>query len=107
MGVDDKQNKDVKELKLAFENGLREQLVSEIEKLNRYYLTMLDLLIREEELSGINKALIEETIADGVTDAINTDFQKEVVEKNSDSVIYGDTLFFLPVVDQILKLTKI
>lgn len=107
MGVDDKQYKDVKELKLAFENGLREQLVSEIEKLNRYYLTMLDLLIREEELSGINKALIEETIADGVTDAINTDFQKEVVEKNSDSVIYGDTLFFLPVVDQILKLTKI
>lgn len=107
MGVDDKQYKDIKELKKAFENGLREKLVEEVNVLNKYYLTMLDLLIREEELSGINRVLIEKTIAEGVMDAVHTDFQKEVVDKNGDSVIYGDTLFFLPIVDQILKLTKI
>lgn len=107
MGVDDKQYKDIKELRSAFENGLREKLVDEVFELNKYYLEMLDILIREEELTGINKKLIKETIASRVKDVVHTDFQNEVVEKNSDSVTYGDTLFFLPIVDQIFKLTKI
>lgn len=107
MGVDNTQYKDVKELKQAFENGLREQITDEVFELNKYYLTMLDVLIREEELKNINKESIEHAINEDIADAVHTAFQKEVIDKNSDSVSYGDTLFFLPIVDQILKLTKI
>lgn len=107
MGVDNRQYKDVKALRQAFENGLRRQITDEVHNLNRYYLTMLDVLIREEELKNIDKDSIERVIGEGVADAVHTDFQKEVIDKNSDSVIYGDTLFFLPIVDQIFKLTQI
>lgn len=107
MGVDNRQYKDVKALKQAFENGLREQITNGVHELNKYYLTMLDILIREEELKNIDKDSIERVIGEGVADAVHTDFQKEVINKNSDSVIYGDTLFFLPIVDQIFKLTQI
>lgn len=106
MGVDGTQYQDVEAIKADFENGLCDKLLSQVEKLNGLYLNMLRTMISKLQLDGIKTDEIKDCISTGIKDALQTDFQKEVLGKYDMSVPLGDSLFFLPIVDQILKLTK-
>lgn len=106
MGVDGTQYQDVEAIKGDFENGLCDKLLSQVEKLNGLYLKMLSTMISKLQLDGIKTDEIKNCISTGIKDALQTDFQKEVLGKYDMSVPLGDSLFFLPIVDQILKLTK-
>lgn len=107
MGVDDTQYQDVKAVKTAFEMDLCDKLFSQVEKLNTLYLEMLRKMIKAMQLEGIKTDKIEECISSRIKDALSTDFQKEVLDKYDMNMPLRDSLFFLPIVDQILKLTKI
>lgn len=106
LGVDGTQYQDVEAIKADFENGLCDKLLSQVEKLNGLYLNMLRTMISKLQLDGIKTDEIKDCISTGIKDALQTDFQKEVLGKYDMSVPLGDSLFFLPIVDQILKLTK-
>lgn len=106
VGIDDKQYKNVEEIKLDFENGLCDKLYSQVVKLNKLYIEMLRCMIEKLNLEGIKMDEIEKTISKNIREALRTDFQKEILGKYDLSMPFGDSLFFLPIVDQILKLTK-
>lgn len=108
MGVDDKQYKDIGEIKVDFENGLCDKLISQITNMNRLYIEMLSEI---NKLDGDKMKLgdIECCISDDIETDLKTNFQKQVVTEDDGnlSMSWEDSLFFLPVVNRILKLTKI
>ena len=67
---------------------------------------MLRLLSKRKLVDDINIEDIKTLISSNIDDALKTDFQKEIVDKYDDDKILEDSLFFLPIVDQILKLTR-
>lgn len=106
MGVDGTQYKDVGAIKEDFEKELCNNLLSQIEEMNALYLEMLSTMITKLQLDEVKTDKIKECISSGIEDALRTNFQKEVLDKYDESVPLADSLFFLPVVNQILELTK-
>lgn len=105
-GVSDKVYENVEELKADFPN-ISKDLLDSINDFNDLYKSLLSILIRNRELENrINPEEIVNLVSD-VEDSLNKNFKKEIVDKLHDSEVYHDSLFFLPIIDNVFKLTQI
>ena len=105
-GVSDKVYKDVKQLKDDFHSVSRD-LLSTFESFNELYTALLRILINKGELDKqVDTNKIVNLISSGTQDSLEKNFKKQVIDKFNDSEIYHDSVFFLPIIDNVLKLTK-
>ena len=105
-GVSDKVYKDVKQLKDDFHSVSRD-LLSTFESFNELYTALLRILINKSELDKqVDTNKIVNLISSGTQDSLEKNFKKQVIDKFNDSEIYHDSVFFLPIIDNVLKLTK-
>lgn len=107
-GVDSKQYDTVADLTKDFENGaLRDGIIGKVETLNRLYLDMLGMLVRNEELDNVNTKAIEEELCHGTIEALDKNFKVEIRDSIDPNVKYKDTMFFIPVIDKVTELTMV
>ena len=106
-GVDNNTFEKVAQLEKAYKEGnLREGLINQYSKMNALFEEMLSSLILKEHLENIKTPIIKKSINEGIEDALDKEFQKEVVELGPESN-FRDSLFFLPIIDQLFKLGKV
>lgn len=87
---------------------ISKELFQTVNEFNDLYKDLLNILIANREVDNkINVDKIVKLISEGVDDSIRKNFKKEVIEKMHDSEIYHDSLFFLPIIDNVFKLTQI
>ncbi len=99
--------KDVEAVNAAFSSGMKEKLAGEIARMNGIYKEVLDLLIRLSVIEKVNSIEMQAVVDNVVRDALVSKFQTEVLDKYTPQEPFNDTLFFLPIVEAILKLTSI
>ena len=84
------------------------ELLNTFNSFNTLYSKLLRILIAKGELDKqIDSAEIINLISTGVQDSLEKNFKTQVVQKLNDSEVYHDSVFFLPIIDNVLKLTKI
>lgn len=106
-GIDDKEYENVETLVKDFDN-LRPRLLSSFSSFNNLYIRLLNILIRYRELENFGqKEIIKEIITSGIEDSLNRNFKTQIKEALHESDIYHDSIFFLPIIDNILKLSRI
>lgn len=98
--------KNVEEVKDAYTAGLKDNLTREITAMNDIYKEALDTLIQQSVIEQVDSASMKDIVDSVVEDALGTRFQTEVLKKYTLQEPFNDTLFFLPVVEAILKLTN-
>lgn len=99
--------KDVEAIDAAYSTGLKENLAKEIAAMNSVYKDVLDALIQQSVIEQVDSARMKEVVDSVVKDALVSKYQKVVLDKYMLQEPFNDTLFFLPVVEAILKLTGI
>lgn len=99
--------KDVESIKAAYATGMKAKLTSEIAAMNRVYKEVMDLLIRQSVIEQVDSSQMKDVVDSVVNDALASKFQTEILNKYTLQEPFNDTLFFLPVVEAILKLTGI
>ena len=106
-GVSDKEYENVESLIEAFP-AMSKELNNSYEKFNMIYSKLLRILISKGEMDknvDIDKVL--HTVTDGMQDSLKKNFKTQVVQGMKGSEKYHDSVFFLPIIDNVLKLTKI
>ncbi len=98
--------KDVETVNAAFSSGMKEKLAGEIARMNGIYKEVLDSLIRLSVIEKVNSVEMQAVVDNVVRDALVSKFQTEVLDKYTPQEPFNDTLFFLPIVEAILKLTS-
>lgn len=107
-GVDDAEYETVEELQNAYEkNGLRDNIVANVRELNTLFVQMLQTLVRMDRIDSLDISAVGQDLSEDVADSLDKNFQQEVVATYPASSAYRDSLFFIPVIDNILKLTDI
>ena len=86
---------------------MKDKLELEIAAMNRIYKEVLDALIQQSVIEQVDSAKMKEVVDSVVKDALVSKFQTEILDKYMLQEPFNDTLFFLPVVEAILKLTGI
>ena len=99
--------KDVEAIDAAYSTGLKENLAKEIASMNSVYKDVLDALIQQSVIEQVDSAKMKDVVDSVVKDALVSKYQKVVLDKYMLQEPFNDTLFFLPVVEAILKLTGI
>lgn len=99
--------KDVEAIDAAYSTGLKENLAKEIASMNSVYKDVLDALIQQSVIEQVDSAKMKDVVDSVVKDALVSKYQKIVLDKYMLQEPFNDTLFFLPVVEAILKLTGI
>lgn len=102
-----KEYKDVEAVNAAYTSGMKDKLGLEIAAMNRIYKEVLDALIQQSVIEQVDSAKMKEVVDSVVKDALVSKFQTEILDKYMLQEPFNDTLFFLPVVEAILKLTGI
>lgn len=106
-GVDEQSYENVAQLEKAYKEGnLRNGLLLQYDKMNSLFADMLTKLISKEHLENIRTHIITKAISEGIEDALDKEFLKEVVELGPETN-FRDSLFFLPIIDQLFKLGKV
>jgi hypothetical protein len=97
----------VKTLREQFDATIKSKVVSEVKKMNGIYSDVISLLIRKRVVDG--RSRVKEIIDCVDRDVENTldKFVTEIIDKYSEYEQYNDTLFFIPVVNAIVELTKL
>ena len=106
-GVSDKEYANVEELKLDFDN-LSRTLLATHGDFNKLYIELLKQLIGNGEIDyqvDINE--IQGLISSSVQDSLDKNFKIQVVQSLNDSEPYHDSIFFFPIIDNIIKLTHL
>ena len=99
--------KDVKELKAAYDQTIKNNVMSEVKAMNTIYSDVLAILIRNGAVdSKLRAGDILALVNNGIQDALESKFQTEILDKYSELEQYNDTLFFIPVRDALLELTN-
>ena len=86
---------------------MKDKLGLEIAAMNRIYKEVLDALIQQSVIEQVDSAKMKEVVDSVVKDALVSKFQTEILDKYMLQEPFNDTLFFLPIVEAILKLTGI
>lgn len=98
--------KDVKELAEKYNLSIKDNVISEVNAMNKIYAEVLGLLIRNGAVDNkLKTEAVLKLVDAGVKDALESKFQTEILDKYSELEQYNDTLFFIPVKDAILNLT--
>lgn len=98
--------KDVKGLKEQFPS-ISNKVLENVVTMNGIYAEVLGILINRGVVDGkkINIDEVLKLVNSGIDDCLKTQFQK-VIAKYADQEQYRDSLFFMPVIENILKLTN-
>lgn len=106
-GGDSRTCVDVKTLREQFDATIKSKVVSEVKKMNGIYSDVISLLIRKRVVDG--RSRVKEIIDCVDRDVENTldKFVTEIIDKYSEYEQYNDTLFFIPVVNAIVELTRL
>jgi hypothetical protein len=99
--------KDVDAVNSAYMSGMKDKLSTEIATMNKIYKDVLDVLIQQSVIEQVDSIKMKEVVDSVVKDALVSKFQTEILDKYMLQEPFNDTLFFLPVVEAILKLTGI
>ncbi len=86
---------------------MKNKLADEIAAMNSIYKEVLDALIQQSVIEHVDSAMMKEVVDSVVKDALVSKFQTEILDKYMLQEPFNDTLFFLPVVEAVLKLTNI
>ena len=86
---------------------MKNKLANEIAAMNSIYKEVLDALIQQSVIEHVDSARMKEVVDSVVKDALVSKFQTEILDKYMLQEPFNDTLFFLPVVEAVLKLTNI
>ena len=106
-GLTDKEYENVAELKKDFDS-IKIGLLGAFDKFNKLYEDLLNILLRSKDIEKLSNADdIKQAIATGLSDSLTKNFKTQIAEPFSDSEVYHDSIFFLPIIDNILKLTQI
>lgn len=106
-GVSDKEYTNVEQLKAEFP-VLSKEVLSTLRSFNILYKKLLNILIGKGEMENIiDTTAIVNYISNGLEDSLEKNFKRQVIEKFGDSEVYHDSVFFLPIIDNVLKLTTI
>lgn len=106
-GVSDKVYENVEQLKADFPTVSR-NLLNTFASFNKLYADLLRILISKGELDKqVDSTEIINLISSGIQDSLEKNFKTQVIQKLNDSEVYHDSVFFLPIIDNVLKLTKI
>lgn len=106
-GVSDKTYENVKQLKGDFQTVSRD-LLNTFDTFKELYARLLSILIARGELDRqVDENKIINLVFSGIQDSLEKNFKTQVIQKFNDSEVYHDSVFFLPVIDNVLKLTKI
>lgn len=98
--------KDVKEL-LDNYKDIKPKVIAQIKAMNDVYKQVLSLLIRRDALGRqINVDNVLDIVNSGIADNLDSKVQTEIRGVYSDQEQYNDTLFFIPIKDALLQLTK-
>lgn len=106
-GSDNTQYESVEELTNAFKNGLRENVIKDVKELNSFFEKMLQVLMRRDDIDNVDITPIKDKLSEDVADSLDKNFHEEVVAKYASTMAYRDSIFFIPVIDNILTLTDI
>ena len=74
--------------------------------MNAVFIEVMKSLIAKSIAETFNLDIIGNTVEDVVENALESNYQRRVVEECSDDEPFNDTLFFYPVIQGILKLTE-
>ena len=99
--------KDVEAIDAAYSSGMKDKLTDEIAAMNRIYKDVLDALIQLSVIEQVDSAKMKEVVDSVVKDALVSKYQKVVLDNYMLQEPFYDTLFFIPVVEAIFKLTGI
>lgn len=106
-GVSDKVYENIEQLKADFPTVSRD-LLNTFASFNKLYADLLRILISKGELDKqVDSTEIINLISSGTQDSLEKNFKTQVIQKLNDSEVYHDSVFFLPIIDNVLKLTKI
>lgn len=81
-------------------------MIKEVHKMNAVFVEVMKSLIANSTAETFNMDLVNSTVEDVVDNALESNYQRLVVEGCSDDEPFNDTLFFYPVIQGILKLTE-
>ena len=106
-GVSDRVYENVEQLKADFPAVSRD-LLNTFASFNKLFADLLRILISKGELDKqVDSTEIINLISSGTQDSLEKNFKTQVIQKLNDSEVYHDSVFFLPIIDNVLKLTKI
>ena len=106
-GISGKEYENVEQLKADYPN-ISGELLKSFSQFNNLYGKLLRILIGKGELDNkVDTDLVINTISTGIQDSLDKNFKTQVIQKMSDSEVYHDSIFFLPIIDNVLKLTQI
>ncbi|MBD5310996.1 MAG: hypothetical protein HDS13_02365 [Bacteroides sp.] len=106
-GVSDKEYENVDHLISDF-LSISSKLLDSFKALNTLYSKLLRILVANGELDKqVDIKNLVEIVSTGVQDSLQKNFKTQVVQPLNGSEVYHDSVFFLPVIDNVLKLTKI
>lgn len=105
-GISDMVYENVGQLKSNLDK-IRLDILETFDSFNRLYGRLLDILVARGEFGKrVEKEKFIDLVSSGIEDSFTTNFKRQVAQKLNDSEEYQDSVFFLPVIDNILKLTK-
>ena len=101
IGYGQREYESMEQLDADFKSTLQSGIVKEVNRLNNIYLSMLKLLIKEENLEEkVEK--IKSLLNVNPGDELNKIYIRDIKDDES----FNDSLFFIPVVQQLFKLTN-
>ena len=87
---------------------LRQSLLKSLNNFNTLYKDLLRILISNSELENFTQMDdVMEVVSSDIEDSLNKNFKTQVKEPLHESEVYHDSVFFLPIIDNILKLTQL
>ena len=87
---------------------LRQSLLKSLNNFNTIYKDLLRILISNRELENFTQMDdVMEVVSSDIEDSLNKNFKTQVKEPLHESEVYHDSVFFLPIIDKILKLTQL
>lgn len=106
-GVSNREYENVEALVNDFP-ALRPNLLKSLNNFNTLYKDLLRILISNSELENFTQMDdVMEVVSSDIEDSLNKNFKTQVKESLHESEVYHDSVFFLPIIDNILKLTQL
>ena len=101
IGYGDKEYETAEELEKDYFQGLRNSISQEVSRLNSLYIKMLSMLIKEEQLDEKTET-IKGLLNVKISEELDKIYKRDIKGKEG----YNDSLFFIPVIEQLFNLTK-
>lgn len=98
---------DVKELIEKYHTSIKANVEKEVEAMNNVYKDVLSLLLKHKvvDRTVVDIDSVLNIVNDVIDDALETKFQTQIIDVYAPQESYNDTLFFIPVIEALLKLT--